>query len=197
MTSLSPAPSIVVAWRLRDEPLLPTCVVARGAAARVLARRVLQRDDASLAKLEGLSAGEWLLFRGAASDLPWADGAIYLGRDAAAPALLLPTLWHSAPDAALLQRALQTRFHNRAPLAIVPPGAHRNAVKNLADASAESLSKKTEHIVIASGAKLRAPLRNLDVDAQNNDTTPREPNSVSPGKCATKCHQRSRFRAVF
>ena len=152
-------------------------MVARGAAARVLARRLLARDDASLAKLEGISAGEWLVFRGAAPDLPWADGAIYLGRDAAAPALLLPTLWHSAPDAALLQRALQTRFHNRAPLAIVPPNAHRDTVKNPDDASVESLAKKAENNVISSGAGLRAQSRNLDVEARKDvsaslDTTP-------------------------
>lgn len=124
------APSIIVAWQLRDEPLPPIGVAARGDAARVLARRLLQRDDKTLAKLEGISAGEWLLFRGVAEDLPWADGAIYLGRDAAAPALLLPTLWHSAPDAALLQRALKNRFQSAASLAIVPPCAHRDAAKN-------------------------------------------------------------------
>lgn len=129
---------IAVSWQLRAETLSPLGVAARGTAARVLARRILLRDDENLSRLEGISAragdDDWLLFRGGATDLPWADGAIYLGRDADAPALLLPTLWRPAPDAALLQRALKIRFNSEAPLALVPPCAHREETQNIENA---------------------------------------------------------------
>ena len=52
---------------------------------------------------------------GARADLPWIDGIVYLGRDPAAPALLLPTTL--APDVppALLERAVLARLSGAAP----------------------------------------------------------------------------------
>ncbi|MCB9564908.1 MAG: hypothetical protein H6708_31365 [Kofleriaceae bacterium] len=50
---------------------------------------------------------------GDAARLPWVDGVAYLGRDLAAPSLLVPTTL--APDAppALVERALRARLRRR------------------------------------------------------------------------------------
>jgi hypothetical protein len=93
--------SIPVLWRPRPDPLDPVGVAARGRAARALAERLLARDDEALARLHGV-AGE-------APELPWADGATYLGRDPLAPSLLLPTTREPSVPLPLLERALVAR----------------------------------------------------------------------------------------
>lgn len=86
-----------------------------------LARRLLARDDENLAKLSGIAGDNILLIFGEAEALPWADGALYLGREAEASSLFLPTTL--APDAPvlLLERAWRARFAQLSlPLAVVP-----------------------------------------------------------------------------
>jgi hypothetical protein len=46
---------------------------------------------------------------GEPADLPWVDGAVYLGRDADAPALLLPTAREPSIPLPLVERALLAR----------------------------------------------------------------------------------------
>jgi hypothetical protein len=61
---------------------------------------------------------------GAAEDLPWVDGALYLGRDGAAPSLLLPTTLEPDVPAPLLERAVLARARGSAPpiaLLVDPP----------------------------------------------------------------------------
>ncbi len=104
-----------VVWRPRLRPLEPAGVVARGAAAQALARRLLARDDAALARLRGVAgvagvAGDGLLaLLGAGDELPWTDGVSYLGRDPDAPLLLLPTTREPAVHPRLLEGALLER----------------------------------------------------------------------------------------
>ena len=179
MNSSSAAPSVLVSWHLRDEPLAPIGVAARGAAARVLARRLLQRDDETLQKLEGISAGEWLIFRGAAENLPWADGAIYLGRAAVAPTLLLPTLWRSAPNAALLQRALKNRFGSSASLAIIPPCAHRKTAQNSLD-EALQMDAASQINFAAPQNENNAPQESMRVLASAPDIISNAPTLIFP-----------------
>lgn len=81
-------------------------MAARGEAARALARRLLVRDDEALARLSGVAGPELLVVLGVAADLPWVDGAVYLGRDADAPALLLPTTREPSVPPVLAERAL-------------------------------------------------------------------------------------------
>ena len=108
-------------WRPRGEPLTPTAVAARGQAAFALTRRLLARDDAALAALRGVAGADTLLVIGTADLLPWTDGAVYLGRDPQAPALLLPTHAEPAVCAALFERALRAAFpENSPPLAVLP-----------------------------------------------------------------------------
>jgi hypothetical protein len=109
---------VALTWRRREPPLAPRGLYARGAAAERLVRRLLAADDATLARLEGVAGADLVCVRGAAAELPWVDGVEYLGVDAHAPGLLLPT--RLVPDAPveLVRRALAARCPT--PLALVP-----------------------------------------------------------------------------
>jgi hypothetical protein len=62
-----------------------------------------------------------LLILGQADGLPWTDGAIYLGRDSAAPNLLLPTVLTPTVPLGLVERMLVSRFAQaEPPIAVVP-----------------------------------------------------------------------------
>jgi hypothetical protein len=114
---------ISVAWRPRRMPLDPVGVAARGSAARVLARRLLARDDEALARLSGAASRELLVVLGDPADLPWVDGAVYLGKDAAAPSLLLPTTREPAVPLPLVERAVARAAEAPPPFAVLlePP----------------------------------------------------------------------------
>ena len=114
---------IPVVWRPRRTPLDPVGVAARGDAARMLARRLLARGDEALARLSGAAAPELLVVLGDSADLPWADGAVYLGKDAAAPSLLLPTTREPSVPLALVERALARAAEAAPPFAVLlePP----------------------------------------------------------------------------
>jgi hypothetical protein len=80
-----------VTWSLRSEPLVPCACIARGPVALVLARALLGWDATRLARVRACAGQGVLVVLGEGSDLPWSDGLTYLGRDQAAPHLLLPT----------------------------------------------------------------------------------------------------------
>jgi len=98
-------------------------VAARGVAARALARRLLAREDAALARLRGAAAPDLLVVLGDPAELPWVDGAVYLGKDAAAPTLLLPTTREPSVPLPLLERAFARAAAAPPPLAVLlePP----------------------------------------------------------------------------
>ncbi|HKH45413.1 MAG TPA: hypothetical protein VKM72_12175 [Thermoanaerobaculia bacterium] len=114
---------ISVVWRPRAAPLDPVGVAARGEAARALARRLLARGDEILVRLTGAAAPDLLIVLGASADLPWVDGAVYLGKDAAAPSLLLPTTREPSVPLPLVERAFARAAGSPPPLAILldPP----------------------------------------------------------------------------
>lgn len=140
----------------REPPLAPLAAVATGAAARALGARLLLEPDERLARLRGV-AGDGLLAvlgqargprrtrlaelaatddergddddeDGDALELPWVDGVVYLGRDPAAPRLLLPTALRPAVPAELfepavlrhLERASGAAKRPAPPFALVP-----------------------------------------------------------------------------
>lgn len=111
-----------VRWGPRSEPLEPLAVAGVGPVALALARRALASDEAVLASWQGVAGPDVLVLLGASASLPWVDGAVYLGRDPGAPALLLPCAL--APDMApsLLERALLARPGKAVstPLAVLP-----------------------------------------------------------------------------
>jgi hypothetical protein len=109
-----------VFWHVREPPLVPTAVAARGSAAITLARRLLASTDDARAKLRGAAARDLMIVAGDAEVLPWVDGAVYLGQDLRAPALLLPTTRTPSVHPELLERALLRDRDPRArPLAIL------------------------------------------------------------------------------
>jgi hypothetical protein len=113
---MSPESPTLLHWFPRERPLLPCAVAAHGEAAQRLARRLLEYGEAELEQLQGVSERGILLIRGEMALLPWAEGVIYLGQDAEAPALLLPTALRPDFPVALLERAIRARFS-----AVVPP----------------------------------------------------------------------------
>ncbi|MCC2669428.1 MAG: hypothetical protein K0Q72_1899 [Armatimonadetes bacterium] len=112
---------VAVGWQLRPEPLPPVAVAALGPVAVALGRRLLAFEAEQLGRLQGVSGEGLLLLLGAAEDLPWVPGVVYLGREVEAPSLLLPTtLAPTVPTAPLLQ-AFQKQFPELVlPLAVLP-----------------------------------------------------------------------------
>ncbi len=118
--SSSASSQLSVRWAPRPVPLSALAVAGVGPVALALARRALASEDAGLSAWRGVAGAGVLVLLGDTERLPWVDGAVYLGRDAAAPALLLPC--NLAPDVApsLLERALLARFPTGTPLAVLP-----------------------------------------------------------------------------
>jgi hypothetical protein len=76
-----------------------------------------------LSGLRGV-AGEDLVLLGEEDQLPWADGVVYLGRDASSPSLLLPTNREPLVPLPLLERAVLARVRDLEPpiaLLATPP----------------------------------------------------------------------------
>jgi hypothetical protein len=95
-----------ITFLTRIAPLVPECVVAVGPSSRLLAARVLEREDESLSALEGLATEDAILLFGEANVLPWIDGVSYLGRDPRAPLLYLPTTLEPDMPIELFERAI-------------------------------------------------------------------------------------------
>lgn len=114
--------SSFVTWADREPPLVPCAVAASGDAAHRLAQRLLELDSSVANRLYGVAGPTTLLVIGEEANLPWVDGVSYLGRDPAAPGLLLPThIEPLVPTANLLERALRKHFAKLAPpLAVLP-----------------------------------------------------------------------------
>ncbi|WNG40876.1 hypothetical protein F0U60_49605 [Archangium minus] len=109
-----------VAWRPRSQPLPALAVAGVGPVALALARRVLTAEDAVLARWSGVAGPGVLVLLGDTESLPWVDGVVYLGRDAAAPSLLLPCTLAPEVAPSLLERALISRAQVGTPLAVLP-----------------------------------------------------------------------------
>jgi len=110
-----------ITWQPRRMPLAPTAMVVADDAARWLAERLLARDDEGLAQFSGVAGQQLLIILGPESALPWVDGALYLGSDASAPNLLLPTTLEPSIPVPLLERALRRQApHLTPPLAVLP-----------------------------------------------------------------------------
>jgi hypothetical protein len=89
-------------WSRREPPLPSAAVAATGEALDSLRSATITRIEAG-AELRATAGDGWLVVLGAGTDLPWADGAIYLGWDSG---LLVPTTLAPAPAAGLLRAAL-------------------------------------------------------------------------------------------
>lgn len=107
-----------VTWTPRDAPLAIEAALATGEAARALARRLLTIAD--LSPLRAAATDELLVILG--DNLPWVDGIVYLGRDATAPRMYLPTTLAPSVAPAMLARGVERQKQVAAgPFALVPP----------------------------------------------------------------------------
>ena len=115
-------PQIRIHWTQRETVLAPVAVAAVGDRARALARRVLRDDFACpMERLRGAATDEALVLLGEAPDLPWVDGAVYLGKDGQAGSLLVPTAMVPSVPIDALERSLLGRFAGIAPPIVVLP----------------------------------------------------------------------------
>jgi hypothetical protein len=89
-----------------------------------LARRALASEDKQLGAWSGVAGPGMLVLLGETDSLPWVDGAVYLGRDPAAPSLLLPCTLAPEVAPALLERALVAQASAGMPLAVLPRSGH-------------------------------------------------------------------------
>ncbi|MBZ4330897.1 hypothetical protein [Corallococcus sp. AS-1-12] len=108
-----------VRWCPRALPLEPVAVAGVGRVALALGHRAARAEDGTLASWTGVAGRDVLVLLGTAASLPWVDGAVYLGRDPLAPALLLPCALEPEVAPSLLERALLAG-QGDAPLAVLP-----------------------------------------------------------------------------
>ncbi|MFD5081384.1 hypothetical protein ACFWOG_01950 [Kitasatospora sp. NPDC058406] len=95
-------PAVRLGWERREPPLTAAAVLATDEAVPALAAATRDRI-ADGARLGVLADDTALLVLGAEDDLPWADGARYLGHDGG---LLVPTTARPVPAAVLWRTAL-------------------------------------------------------------------------------------------
>src|SRR5579883_3285341 len=95
-----------IAFEHRDVILDPIAVGGLGPAAHSLAHRLLDLDGAQLGRLRGAAGHGVLIALGETSDLPWAEGVFYLGREAEAPKLLVPTTVRPVFAGDVIERAV-------------------------------------------------------------------------------------------
>lgn len=107
-------------WSPRSEPLTALAVAGVGPVALALARRALEAEEKQLGAWSGVAGSGVLVLLGETQSLPWVDGAVYLGRDAAAPSLLLPCVLAPQVAPSLLERALVAHASAGTPLAVLP-----------------------------------------------------------------------------
>lgn len=144
-----------IAWQPREVPLVPRAAVARGVAARALARRLAALHDAALAGLSGVAGDDLIAVIGAGDALPWVDGVVYLGRDDRAPALLLPTALAPTVPADWLERALAARIA-APPIGVVVLGDRPAALVALGDARPLDRGRLDAFLTRAAAAEVMA-----------------------------------------
>lgn len=102
---MSETASAIIRWEQRPAPLPPVAVAARGRARPTLAASASERLRGGAA-LKAAGNESWLLVLGPEVELPWCDGALYLGSDGG---VLLPTTLRCWPAPDLVLRAIHAR----------------------------------------------------------------------------------------
>jgi hypothetical protein len=97
---------IGISWASRSVPLRPAAVLGQGSVASILARALVD-GLARGVDLDVHASDGFLLAIGDEHDLPWVDGATWLGRDGP---LLIPTSLEPSLDTGLLARAIARRI---------------------------------------------------------------------------------------
>ena len=107
-------------WQNRSDALLPCAMIVFDEAAAVLAKKLLLLEDEKLHALQGVGAKGMILLTGESQQLPWTNGAVYLGRDAQMPSVLMPTTLKPNIPLDLFERVLKKEFSDFSPFAVLP-----------------------------------------------------------------------------
>jgi len=97
---------IAVGARARERALEPCAALALEESVPALLVHLLELDETRLSRLSAVHGPRFLLVLGETEDLPWTFGISYLGKDAGAPRLLLPTTLAPSVPSALFERAV-------------------------------------------------------------------------------------------
>lgn len=120
---------VAVEWLPRENPLIPSAIAAFDSVAADLIRRLLKCPEKQLQSMRGVSSSGVVVITAEHADLPWVDGAIYLGQEANS-GIFLPTSLVPSVPAVLLERAICLKYRDlarpfaiiAAPPAVVPMG---------------------------------------------------------------------------
>lgn len=96
-------------WRDRELALIPAAVLGLGALGATLAGAFERAPADRVGRLRRIDAPGAVLVLGEQADLPWFEGAMYLGYDPGAPRLLLPCLLDPGCPPDLLEQACARR----------------------------------------------------------------------------------------
>ncbi len=103
----------------RFDSLQPSALIAFGDSAIRLRKKLLSFDDEKLSNLQGVFADNLLFVAGETDNLPWIDGGIYLGKDANAPSIFLPTNLRPDIPIDLFEKVLLGKFAEQKPFVVV------------------------------------------------------------------------------
>ena len=115
---MSPSP-LKIKWENRLDALEPSAMIAFNDAARRLKEKLLSFEDKKLSLLQGVFARNLLFVAGAKDVLPWTDGVIYLGRDARAASIFMPTNLRPNVPSDLFEKSLLAHFADAKPFAVI------------------------------------------------------------------------------
>ena len=107
----------MISWTRRPTPLRPSAILGRGPVTPFLARALSDRVSRGI-DLEVHAGDGYLLAIGDEAELPWVDGATWLGRDGA---LLVPTTLAPMPDVGLVSRAIAREIGSRVGWVVLLP----------------------------------------------------------------------------
>jgi hypothetical protein len=104
-------------WAPREPPLDAAAVTGRAGVAERLRAATRDRGGAG-SSLRAAATAEWIVVLGEAAELPWADGAVYLGWDSG---VLVPTTVAPWPPAGLVRDALRRLTPDHCDLLVLLP----------------------------------------------------------------------------
>jgi len=108
-----------IKWQNRLDSLEPRALIVFDEAATRLKERLISFEDERLSVLQGVFAENLLFITGDGENLPWIDGAIYLGKDENAPSIFLPTNLRPDLPIDLFEKSLLLKFSEQKPFAVL------------------------------------------------------------------------------
>lgn len=148
---------IAVHLSARREPLAASAALCVSNGSTRLITRLLQLDDAELARLSGVHGDDFVLICGETADLPWVAGVQYFGKDPAAPQLLLPTALGPNVESALLERAVALRLAAQRNTASGPVAVCFEPPQLIPVGAAQPLNRSALEAWLTAGSRAESP----------------------------------------